>query len=85
MKCRPIKRELGSTQQKCVREHRFTSTIAVASTTGVASYGAPDAWCPFLRAWQETSTGTRASLIPSVCIEACAQGIVREAALDDSH
>lgn len=84
-KRRPIKRETGSSQQMCVREHRFTSSIPVESTDTASSYGSHDAWCPFLKYWQETAAGIRACLRLAVGVEACAQGIVKEAALRDDY
>lgn len=84
-KRRQIKRETTSNQQSCVRKDRFTSSIAITTVDTVPSYGAPDAWCPFLRNWQKTKTGLQACLKLSFCIEACAQGIVKEAALHHGY
>jgi hypothetical protein len=82
-KQRPIKRETGSNRIECLREHRFSAKLS--TTSSPSSYGTFDAWCPFLTAWFKSSSGKRAFLDLSKCIEACAQGIVREAALHDSH
>lgn len=82
--CHPIKRETGSPQQMYVREHRLTSKISVESNKIIASYGSHDDWCPFLRCWQETSAGIQACLRLPFCVEACAQGIVKEAAFHDN-
>jgi hypothetical protein len=80
-KQRPIKRETGSNRIECLREYRFGSTPPITS----CSYGNFDSWCPFLIAWFNSPSGKRAFLDFSNCIEACAQGIVQEAALHDSH
>jgi hypothetical protein len=81
-KQRPIKREIGQNRKECLRENRFYYKSAVVSTTpgsSSSSYGAFDSWCPFLKAWFETSKGRRAWLQLSSCIEASAQGIIQEA------
>jgi hypothetical protein len=81
-KQRPIKRETGSNRIECLRENRFGSTLPITSSS---SYGKFDAWCPFLTAWFDSPSGKRAFLHFPNCIEACAQGIIREAASHDSH
>jgi hypothetical protein len=81
-KQRSIKREIGTNHIECLRENRFASTLSTISTS---SYGSFDSWCPFLLAWFDTSFGKRAVVDFSQCIEACTQGIIREAALHDSY
>lgn len=83
-KQRPVKREKGSNRIECLRENRFGSTFPIISPTS-SSYGRSDAWCSFLTTWFDTASGKRGFLHFPYCIEACAQGIVREAALHDSH
>jgi hypothetical protein len=82
---RPIKRETDSNRLECLRENRFGSILAVTPIKSTTSYGAFDSWCPFLTAWLNSSSGKRAFLHFPNCIEACAQGIVQEAALHDSN
>lgn len=81
-KKQPIKRENNSSTTRCLRENRFTSMISVQSSK---SYGDSDSWCPFLKAWLGSSSGTQSFIHFSKCIEKCAQGIVIEAALHDSN
>jgi hypothetical protein len=83
-KQRPIKREIGTNRTECLRENRFASTLSTVPT-GSSSYGSFDSWCPFLLSWFNTPFGKRAALDFSQCIEACAQGIIQEAALHDSY
>ncbi|CAF1523855.1 unnamed protein product [Adineta ricciae] len=85
MKQCPIKRECGSIQKMSERKHRFVSISGESTVNAVGSYDAANAWCPFLIDWQNSAVGRRASLNLSVCIKACAQGIVDEAALDKIH
>ncbi|CAF1130071.1 unnamed protein product [Adineta steineri] len=86
-KQRPIKRQTDSTKKECLREYRFGSSIPLISDRSLASlsYGSSDCWCPFLTAWLKSSAGQQAFIHFSKCIEACAQGIVREAALYGNH
>ncbi|CAF1550097.1 unnamed protein product [Adineta ricciae] len=83
-KQRPVKREKGSIKKECLRENRFASTILFVSNPS-SSYNNADAWCPFLTAWFQTSRGQQAFLHFPKCVEACAQGIVQEAALHNSY
>ncbi|UJR08282.1 hypothetical protein I4U23_012554 [Adineta vaga] len=85
-KQRPVKRQLGDSQQMCKREHRFSSNIAtISSDIRSVSFGAPDAWCPFLNEWLKTSSGSRAFIDVSICTEECAKGIEREALLHHNN
>ncbi len=85
-KQRPVKRETDSTRKECLRENRFCSTLPLASIPSTSSsYGSADSWCPFLTAWFNTPSGKQVFINFSKCIEACAQGIVREAASHNSH
>jgi hypothetical protein len=85
-KQRPVKRETNSTRKECLRESRFGLTLPLASvSSSISSYNHHDAWCPFLTAWFNSSSGKQTFLDFPKCIEACAQGIVREAALHDSN
>lgn len=81
---RAIKRETKSNRIECLRENRFASTFLIISSSS-SSYGSSDVWCPFLTAWFDTPSGKRSFLELSYCIEACAQGIIKEAALNDNH
>lgn len=83
-KQRPIKRETRTSRNECLRENRFSSSLSIHSSESVV-LGSFDSWCPFLTAWLNSSPGKRSVLDFSKCIEACAEGIVREAALHDSH
>jgi hypothetical protein len=83
-KQRPIKREIGTNHIECLREDRFASTLSTIPSSS-SSFGSFDSWCPFLIAWFNTPFGKRAVLDFSHCIEACAQGIIREGALHSSH
>jgi hypothetical protein len=85
-KQRPIKREIGQNRKECLRENRFSYKLAVISTSPASSsYGTFDSWCPFLKAWFETSKGKRAWLQLSSCIEASAQGIIKEGRIHNSN
>ena len=79
-KQRPVKRQTASSQQQCLREYRFGSTLPLTPSSS-ASFGDPDLWCPFLNAWLRSSAGRNAFFH----FPACAQGIVREAALRTDH
>jgi hypothetical protein len=81
-KQRPIKRETSSNRIECLRENRFGSKLPITSSS---LYGRSDAWCPFLTTWFDTPSGKRTFVHFPDCIEACAQGLIREAALHDSH
>lgn len=82
-KQRPVKRETDFSRTGCLRENRFSSALFTISSS--SCYGNYDSWCPFLTAWLESSSGKQAFIEFSKCIEDCAQGIVKEAALHDSH
>jgi hypothetical protein len=86
-KQRPIKREIGENRKECLRENRFYCKPVTISTipTSSSSYVTFDSWCPFLKAWFETSKGKRAWLKLSSCIEATAQGIIQEAREHNSN
>ena len=83
-KQRPIKRETCNSRIECLRENRFGSTLTIESAPSI-SLGRFDSWCPFLTAWFSCPFGKRAITDFTKCIEACAQGIVKEAVLHDSH
>ncbi|CAF0790611.1 unnamed protein product [Rotaria sordida] len=83
-KQRPVKRETISNRIECLRENRFGSTISITSSSS-SSYGKFDAWCPFLIAWLHSSSGKQAFVHFPKCIEKCAEGIIKEATLHDSH
>ncbi|CAF2458972.1 unnamed protein product [Rotaria sp. Silwood2] len=82
-KQRPVKREANFNRIECLRENRFGSTIPIMSSS--SSYGNFDSWCPFLTAWLNSSSGKQTFVHFPKCIEKCAQGIIKEAALHDSH
>ena len=73
----PVKRQPNCRRKECLREGRF-STPPPLST--IRSYGAAQAWCPFLRAWLETVAGKQALIDFSSAIDCCAKGILQEAA-----
>lgn len=81
-KTRAVKRELSPNRRRDSRDDRFSSSLTPTSTSSYQSF---DSWCPFLSAWFKSPSGRRASLDFSKCLEACAQGIVKEAALHRSH
>ncbi|CAF3074168.1 unnamed protein product [Rotaria sp. Silwood2] len=82
-KQRPVKREANFNRIECLRENRFGSTLPIMSSS--SSYGNFDSWCPFLTAWLNSSSGKQTFVHFPKCIEKCAQGIIKEAALHDSH
>ena len=75
-KQRPVKRELGTNRQECLRKTRFFSPTPLASTP---SYGKFQAWCPFLTKWLESSAGKKALIDFPSAIDACINGILEEA------
>jgi hypothetical protein len=75
-KQRPVRRQLGSQRQECLREERFYSPPLLTSTP---SYGQAFAWCPFLDEWLKSSAGRKALSDFSSSIDACINGIVEEA------
>ena len=81
-KTRAVKRELSSHRARDSRDDRFGSPLPATSTSSYQSF---DSWCPFLSAWFKSPSGRRASLDFPNCLEACARGIVKEAALHRSH
>ena len=83
-KQRPIKRETITNRDECLRENRFGSALSIDSPSSIV-LGSFDSWCPFLTAWLNSSSGKRSVLDFSKCIQACAEGILREAAAHDSH
>jgi hypothetical protein len=85
-KQRPVKRETDSTRKECLRENRFGSTLPLTLVPASSpTYNNPGTWCPFLTAWLDSSSGKQAFLHFPKCIEACARGIIQEAALHDNH
>lgn len=83
-KQRPIKRETLTNRNECLRANRFGSALSVDSPSSTV-LGSFDSWCPFLTAWLNSPSGKRSVLDFSKCIQACAEGIVREAAVHGSH
>ncbi len=81
-KQRPVRRQLGSQRQECLREERFYSPPLHTSTP---SYGKTFAWCPFLDEWLKSSAGKKALLDFSSAIDACINGIVEEAEKHQSN
>ena len=81
-KQRPVRRQLGSEQQECLRETRFFSPAPLASTP---SYGKLRAWCPFLTKWLESPAGKKALIDFSSAIDACINGILVEAKKHESN
>jgi hypothetical protein len=77
----PVKRQTDCRREDCLREERFFSQSSLTSTS---SYGSAHAWCPFLSAWHNTSAGKKALFDFSSAIDACADGILQEAARDPS-
>ena len=65
--------KLSSNRPRDSRDDRFGSPL---SATPTSSYQSFDSWCP---------SGRKASLDFPNCLEACARGIVKEAALHRSH
>lgn len=85
-KQRPVKRETSSTAQQCLREYRFGSTLATSTApSSASSFGNSDVWCPFLNAWLRSPAGRKGFFQLPTCLEACAQGIIREAVLHCSN
>ena len=52
-KQRPVRRQIGSKRQECLREERFCSPPLLTSTS---SYGKALAWCPFLTEWHKITS-----------------------------
>ena len=73
----PVKRQTDCRREDCLREERFFSPPPLTATP---SYGSAQAWCPFLSAWQNTRAGKKTLLDFSSSIDACAEGILHEAA-----
>ena len=82
---RAVKRELSSHRQRYSCEYRFSSSLPLTSIESSSSCHSFDSWCPFLSAWFKSPSGRRASLDFSRCLEACAQGIIKEATSQQNH
>jgi hypothetical protein len=81
-KQRPVRRQLGSKRQECLREERFCSPPPLASAP---SYGKLQEWCPFLTEWLKSSAGKKALMDFSSAIDACIDGIMKEAERHQSN
>lgn len=77
----PVKRQPNCRREECLREWRFSTPPPLGA---IRSYGAAQAWCPFLRAWLETVAGKQALLDFSSAIDSCANGILQEAVISRS-
>ena len=77
-----MKREIISRDDRRLRQDRFASTITAAPSS---SFGSFEDWCPFLKAWFATPSGKQAFVSHRRCLEACAQGIIREGELCGDH
>ena len=81
-KQRPVRRELGSKRQECLREARFFSPTPLVSAP---SYGKFQAWCPFLTKWLESPAGKKILIDFSSAIDTCISGILEEAKKHESN
>jgi hypothetical protein len=79
---RPVRRDTDCRLEENLREDRFYSELILSPTR---SYDSEQAWCPFLTTWLDSPPGKRALIDFFSAIDACADGILREAIESKSH
>ena len=77
-----VERVLMYEDQHYLRECRFRTP---PSFTMAPSYGKLKEWCPFLSAWLKTPMGMKSLIKFETIIDACIEGILKEAELHESH